>query len=426
MNPINPARGLFGATAVCFLALAFSACDVLDRALNVQAPEQIPATDMEEAGRASLLVGGALADFDCAFGAYVVVSGLITDELIDAQALNNRWPYDRRNIVASDIRYGTMSCDQIGVYVPISTARYTTDNALRMLEEWTDAQVANRTTQIATMAAYAGYSHVLLGEAFCTAAIDLSAELPREEVFRRAEERFTRALAAAQTAGVDSLVNLARVGRARARLALGNHAAAAEDARQVPLQFQVRIPGSNTTTRQQNRPFVQNRLSNLVSVGPEYRQMTVDGVPDPRVRVDSLGRMGADGFTPLWGAAKYTSEASPIRLASGVEAQLIVAEAALQAGNHQEVVTIINALRQRSSLPTFASTDPTQIRNQLLEERRRELFLESHRFFDVHRHQIQLQPAPGTPYVKGGLYGNTTCLPLPNVERVNNPNIPNT
>lgn len=37
---------------------------------------------------------------------------------------------------------------------------------------------------------------------------------------------------------------------------------------------------------------------------------------------------------------------------------------------------------------------------------------------------IPLIPASGTPYpVKGGNYGNTTCLPLPDVERFNNPNI---
>jgi starch-binding outer membrane protein, SusD/RagB family len=424
MKPTTRARGVVTAIGLCVSALALSGCEVLDRALSVQAPEQIPASDMEDPGRASLLVSGALADFDCAFGSYVVVSGLMTDELIDAQALNNRWPYDRRNLTPTDIRYGTFSCQELGVYVPISTARFTTDNALRQLESWSDAQVANRTTLIATMAAYAGYSHILLGEGFCSAAIDMSPELPRAEVLRRAEERFTRAMAAAQTAGNDSLLNLARVGRARARLGLGNHAGAAEDARLVPLEFRVLVPGSNTTTRQQNRVFVQNRLSNLVSVGPEFRGLTFAGVPDPRVRVESLGRVGADGSTPMWGTAKYTSEASPIRLASGVEAQLILAEAELQAGNHQQTVAIINRLHQRAGIPAFASTDPAAIRSQLLEERRRELFLESHRLFDVHRHQIQLQPAAGSPYVKGGLYGNTTCLPLPNVERLNNPNIP--
>ena len=33
-------------------------------------------------------------------------------------------------------------------------------------------------------------------------------------------------------------------------------------------------------------------------------------------------------------------------------------------------------------------------------------------------------PAPGAPFPHGGFYGDQRCLPLPDVERLNNPNIP--
>jgi hypothetical protein len=53
---------------------------------------------------------------------------------------------------------------------------------------------------------------------------DAGPELSQTEVFTLAEERFTRALAAAETAGDAELRNLVLVGRARARLNLGKTA----------------------------------------------------------------------------------------------------------------------------------------------------------------------------------------------------------
>ena len=37
-----------------------------------------------------------------------------------------------------------------------------------------------------------------------------------------------------------------------------------------------------------------------------------------------------------------------------------------------------------------------------------------------------MAPAPGAAYPHGGVYGHTVCLPLPDIERVNNPNIDQT
>ena len=59
----------------------------------------------------------------------------------------------------------------------------------------------------------------------------------------------------------------------------------------------------------------------------------------------------------------------------------------------------------------------------LNEERRRELYLEGHRLGDVRRYNLPLSPAAGTPYAFGGVYGTQSCFPLPDVEKINNPNI---
>ena len=51
--------------------------------------------------------------------------------------------------------------------------------------------------------------------------------------------------------------------------------------------------------------------------------------------------------------------------------------------------------------------------------------MESQHLGDKLRYNLPFTPAAGTPYPPkaGGQYGSTTCFPLPNVERLNNPNI---
>ena len=77
-------------------------------------------------------------------------------------------------------------------------------------------------------------------------------------------------------------------------------------------------------------------------------------------------------------------------------------------------------------MPQYDVTGQTaaQVRAQVIEERRRELFLEGHRLGDMRRFQVPLNPATGTTYTTGGgTYGDQTCFPLPDVEKINNPNI---
>jgi hypothetical protein len=63
------------------------------------------------------------------------------------------------------------------------------------------------------------------------------------------------------------------------------------------------------------------------------------------------------------------------------------------------------------------------VKAQIPDERRRELFLESHRLYDTIRFNLPLIPAAGAPFHAGGNYGNQKCLPLPDIERINNPNL---
>jgi hypothetical protein len=59
----------------------------------------------------------------------------------------------------------------------------------------------------------------------------------------------------------------------------------------------------------------------------------------------------------------------------------------------------------------------------VIEERRRQFFLDGHRVWDKIRFNLPLDPAPGAPYRWGGVHGSAKCLPLPDVERNNNDNM---
>jgi hypothetical protein len=323
-------------------------------------------------------------------------------------------------VTPSDGIYSTPSCAGIGVYTPVSTARWSADNALSKLEGWSDADVPNRQSLIATAAAYSGYGHLLLAEGFCTIAIDLSAELMPQEVFTRAEAKFTRAIEAAQAANNNDILNMARVGRARARLNLGKAAEAAADARLVEEGYLKVATASITEARRRNRVAEENRSGIArVSVDSAFFGLTVGGQPDTRVRVVDGGRFAVDAETRLLVQQKYAEPSTSFPIASWDEAQLIIAEAEGGA----EAVAAINRLRDKADLPAYAGGSAAEITAQVREERRRELWLEGQRLGDTRRWSLTLPPAAGTPYPKGGNYGDARCLPLPNVERLANPNI---
>src|SRR5690606_21991782 len=302
----RPVRALLAVN----LAVWMTACS-LDDALEVDAPSQVPAEDLDSPQFAQLLVDGTIGDFECALGSYIVNAGELTDELDDATFTVNRWPVHRRDVSPSDSRYATSDCVNLGVYTPLSTARWTADDILRKLQTWTDAEVENRTSLIATAAAYSGYSHLLLAEGFCTMALDLGPEIQPAEVFQRAEERFTTAIQSAQAAGNQDILNMALVGRARTRLNLGRGADAAADAEQVTPGYVKSAPASTSVPRRRNRISEHNRTGQI-SVSPEFHNLTVNGQPDTRVPVTDAGRFAVDAETRLWLQEKYADDAAPI------------------------------------------------------------------------------------------------------------------
>jgi hypothetical protein len=366
------------------------------------------------------MVLGATADFECAYTNYAAATGLLTDELIESTGFIAWFSWDLRRIPSSNSSLGSNTCTGAGygVYTPLQTARFTAADSYKRIQAFPDASVPNKTTLLATAAAYEGYALTLLGEGFCQMAVDGGPVITPAQTLTLAEARFTDAIQLATSAGNTSILNLATVGRARVRLDLGNTAGADADAKLVPQGFVFNATYDAAAERHRNRVYVDNFVNLYTSVDPRFRNLTYGGVPDPRVPTKNAGRLGNDGVTALWQQLKYTTETSPMPIATWNEAQLIIAEA--EGG--QAAVDAINRLHAAAGLPPFASTDAATIMAQVYEERRRELFLTGHRLNDMLRLGI---PFDSGVDAKGQPFGTTTCLPLPDVETLNNPNFTN-
>lgn len=416
------ARRPLGVIVAVAALLGASACDTVDRLLTVTTPSRLGEANFLVPQNGALISASAVADFECALGGYIVASGLAAGELVEGTQTAARWSYDRRDVQANEALYASNGCAAIGTYTPLNTARFTNDQAVRLLEGWTDAQVANRQRLIGLNAAMAGHSIVLLAEGFCECVIDLGPALTTAQAMDSAIVRFDKAIAAATAANATDVLNLARVGKARAQLGKGDLAGAAATAAPVPTEFVFNATHDLNAGTRNNIIFAQNNQGFAVSVAPAYRALTVGGAADPRVRAVDGGRNTTDQINRLWTQQKYTSLTASTPIASGVQARLIQAEG-LGAG---QGVAIINTLRARTgvALPPLTAAEESAFIATVMEERNRELWLQGHRWFDMNRRALAQVPAPGVAYSKGGIYGNQRCWPLPDVERFANPNIP--
>ncbi len=430
-------RWVAALVAAAATGLAIAGCDV-NKALSVDSPSRIPAATLETPANAALLVNGAVSDFECAYGAYVVVGGLVGEELDDYTQTASRWPYDRRDVQSNQSMYSVNGCEGLGVYTPLQTARVTANHVRTLLEGWTDADIPagnSRQVLIATAAAYEAWSILLLGEGFCSTVLTTidganfayAGETTRNDAFKAAEDRFNQAITVAQAQGsaATSILNMALVGRARARQDQGNMAGARTDAALVPASFVFNATASSVSGRRNNRVFVEsNALGVSSSVGARYRTMN-----DPRVPVQNLNRPNALGV-PAWAQLKYTSVSSNIPMATGDETQLVIAEADASS-NSSNTISIINAFRAKGNEGNYTgATDAASLVNEVIDQRRRALFLTGTNFGDIVRYKFTLTPATGTNFPAGQTYGSQSCvgdtrigLPLPDVERQSNPKL---
>ena len=437
MASLNHKARMAVLTLVATLLVVSTGCETLSDPLDVEPASRIPAAQLEVPANAQILSDGAVGDFECAFMAYTGMSGLIGEEFIYTAQTLSRSPYDRRATTKDDNDYGVNGCAggtnaAYGVYTPLQTARRSNENLLAFLKTWSDADVEagagspNRTNLMAIAAAYAGYATLLLGEGFCTMAlssvgidksISYGGEIQPDSVFKYAIALFTEAIAFADATGNTSIRNMALLGRARAKLNIADYAGARADAALIPSGYVRNVSASDVTPRRQNRITLDNSITNrATSVGEPYRSMT-----DARVPVVATAQVGPTGILHFY-QTKYPTTGTAIPLATWEEAQLIIAEADIRSGNLANALLILNASRTRGGQSTpFVGITQADYLAELVDQRRRELFAESHHLGDIIRYDITVQPPAGTQSHFGGEYANQICMPLPAVERQGNP-----
>lgn len=423
---------------VALSAVFVAGCN-LDEILKVQPANLIPAVDLEKPVNAPLLVAGAVSDFDCAFNSFVVVGGLIGEELEDAMQTAARWPYDQRNVTADQTFYSVNGCTALGVYSPLQSARVSANNVARLLNTWTDAETPagfNRTLAIGRMQVYEAWSKLFLSEMFCEMAfstvngeiVNYGARINSAQARDSAIATFSLALTTLTGltgASADSLRMFALAGRARAYLDARDLVNARTDANAViagtPAGWQFNVTASGTNARRQNRVFQENGVNAQPnsSVGLRYRTLN-----DPRVSVTNLGTSSSGTNVPRWRQNKYTAVTSPIPVVTRQEMQLIVAEADI--GNPAgTTLATIATFRTAGNQPAYTGTTNAEHLAEIIDQRRRALWLTGTHFPDVIRYNLTVAPAQGasTPWGQtfGPDQGSQLCLPLPNVERDNNP-----
>lgn len=418
MQGNNHTGRLFLAVTVAILA---SGCSDL---LEVDLPGVVEAKTLDDPGISPLLVESAIADFECAYTNYSAGSSAMSDEWWHTSGGQVYREWGGRQINAQNDNYVRAGCDEggFGQYVVIHTARFQAKDAYERINGFDAGDVpGDRNDMLATASAYEGYSLLMLGENFCEMAIDGGPLMQPDEVLALSSQRFERAIEMA--GGNDDIRNMASVGLARASRGMGNLNAAAAAAATVPEEFQYDVNRDDTPRRRWNRFFDSNVRRSDYTIAPPFRDIGWKGDPDPRVELLYNGVIAAYDVD-WWQTTKYKSLSDNIPLATWVEAQLIMAEA--QGG--AAAVDIINRLHARAGLKPFdRATDMVEgpksdnIMNMVIEQRRREFFLEGgHRLSDMLVYDLPF--FTGVDHL-GREYGNTTCWPLPDLERLGNPNI---
>ncbi|MGH7540513.1 MAG: RagB/SusD family nutrient uptake outer membrane protein [Gemmatimonadota bacterium] len=416
--------GWSGVLALTVVMAAVAGCDSL---LEVDLPGQVPEGVLDDPGLAVTLVNGVIADFECAYNNYTFGSSAHSDEYIPSSGNLVQRTWSTRNISSSFANYvsGTCSGNGFGLWTTLHTARFQAEDAFERLSSFPDSEVEDKTAKLATVSAYAGYAYTLFGEGFCEVRFDGGPVAQPAASLATADERFTRAIDLAQQAGDQDILNMALVGRARARLDAGDLSGAILDAEQVPdgfVKMAERDGPALSLDRRWNKGFEFFVSTGHHSVAPGFRGLEWKGIPDPRVPVEDAGRLGHDGTTPVWITTKYPERTTDIELATWTEAQLIIAEASTRSGDDARAVAIINDLHVRAGLPPFdpvadvvAGPTANNVLNMVLLERSRELFQEGgHRLNDMLRYDIPF--FTGNDPI-GQPYGTATCYPFPDVEK---------
>ena len=423
------------------LALVLAAACNTDTGVNLQNPDIITGEVARDPANIEQLRNGTLFEFARAYTGpaqtngtpgIIGVSGIMSDELWYASTFPTEKEIDARKITDTNT-------DLLTAYQYVHRAR---NLAEQTADQYGNTDQANSPDH-SLVTSLAGYTYIWLAENFCSGVPVSSTNFSGEVTFgpplttaNLLDSAIARFDLAITRAGSDATtLNLARVGKARALLDKDTPAAAAALLTAVPTSFEYDVNFSENSSGQTNginqHINIEKRTSAASGEGTNgivfFKRGSTGNTIDPRVPVDSIGSTNAVAF---YEQQKYPDRGSPIPLASGIEARLIEAEAALNKGASNTYLVTLNQLRTANGVPGVLvdPVTPAARVSQFMTERAFWLWLTGHRLGDLRRlvryygfPQNTVFPIGQT--IQGDPYGTDVNLPIPFQEQ-NNPQFP--
>lgn len=434
--PSRRARVQLKALGLLILSVALLGACSSDKLLSVDTPDIVTPDGLAGGEGLAVLRAGAFGDLALAVGGAAAghgsTPGLVhyvssfTDEVTYSGTFPTRRQFDERRVLDDN-------GDVNSIFRNIHRARASAEAAAAVIEK-----ASATDPRRSAMLSLAGFANVFLGENFCSgvpvSTVEASGELvygdplTSQQIFERALGIFDRALTGVASNSPER--DLANVGKGRVLVNLGRFPEAALAVASVPTQFRLSLEYSENSARQQNGVYALSGIDRQYSVSDAESPNGIRfrSVADPRVVwTRTAGEVGQDGITPFYLQKMYDTPAAPFPLATGVEARLIEAEAALRANDLAKFAAIHTTLRSTvglSPVDVIVMSAAERV-DFMFQERAMWLWLSAHRLSDMRRLVRQYGRSsassfPSGPYFKGGTYGTDVNFPLP-VSELNNP-----
>jgi hypothetical protein len=425
-------------------SVALAGCDT-DELLEVEDPDTVNPGTLEDPELIDIVVAGAVGEFTAAFSggeSYLTVSALMSDELFASGSFTTRIATDRREQFTA--QNGNTSD---GTYVDLQQARRALKDAALDVEE----VLGTGDDAYGRLKGLEGYTYLAFAEGYCS-GVPISNVNPETAEFEFGMPTTTNELLTEAVAIFDAAINsggayadLGAIGKGRALVNQGQYAAAATAVANVPTDFVYHVEHSDNA--QTNSIFAlqgNGRYSMSDMEGGAMNGLPFRSANDPRVQWYEDPAGGFDANFPLYVSEKYTSFGAPVPIASGIEARLIEAEAALAGGQPGNMITILNDLRSQVDdlmavvQPDYTNEDGLTLDplvdpgsddarvDLLFQERGFWLFLTGTRLGDLRRlvrdyGRSQDEVYPSGAYVQGGDHGVDVVFEI-DFDEENNPN----
>ncbi len=389
------------------LLVPLAACE-LDSILDVEDPDVVGTETARDPMNVAGLRAGALGDFMVAYAGntlggggtegVVLSAGLLADELYVSDTFGTRQEVDQRRIADDNAGMTT-------VFRNLHRAR-------RLAEIAAETYAANpdheRYSAVghAEVTSLAGYTYLMFAQNWCSGVpfshladdgrVVHGPQRTTAEMLSQALDFFREAQSLTTNA---TQLNLARLGEGRTLLAQGQFAAAAAAVEAVPTSYVYELQYSENTARQNNGVWgiTHNRRGYGVSHleggnGLPFRQGSSQqpATQDPRVPYTRTNLRAIDSPYSHFFQLRFPARGSAMPFATGIEARLIEAEAALQEGDVGTFVDKHNEIRatwglSAFNLATVEAMTPAQRVDLHFQERGFWLFLTAQRLDDMRR-----------------------------------------